>query len=522
MKGLPVFDLVIIVIYLIGMILVGIYFSRNNKNSDQFTKASGLIPGWAIGLSIYATFLSSNTFLGVPGKAFGSNWNAFVFSLSMPLAAWVASRYFVPFYRSTGEISAYTHLEHRFGAWARTYAVVCFLLTQLARMGSIFFGIALSLQALTGYSMQMIMIVMGICIIIYTVMGGIEAVIWTEVVQAVVKTFGALLILYLIVSNMPGGVSKIIEIGKSADKFSLGSFSPDFVSSSFWVVLLYGFFINLNNFGMDQNYVQRYHTASSSKAASKSIWLCVWLYVPASLMFFIIGSALYAYYEVNPELVQAVKHQVALERLPLQASAAQILELEKTLQPADYGDKIMPHFMVTKIPAGLVGLIVSAILSAAMSTISSGMNSSATVFTVDIYKRYFKPGITEQQNLRLLHLATVAFGLLGMGAGIAMIGVKSILDVWWELSGIFAAGMLGLFLLGMISRQTKNHEALLATLIGIAVIVWMTFSAQLPEQYEFLRSPLHKNMIIVIGTLSIFLAGILLTKLKNKNLKTAD
>lgn len=513
-KGLPILDLAIIVIYLIGMILVGVYFSRKNKNSEQFTKASGSIPGWAIGLSIYATFLSSNTFLGVPGKAFGGNWNAFVFSLSMPLAAWIASKYFVPFYRNTGEISAYTHLEKRFGPWARAYAVICFLLTQLARMGSIFFGIALSLQALTGYSMQIIMIVMGICIIIYTVLGGIEAVIWTEVVQAVIKTFGALLILYLIIANMPGGVSKVIEIGKTDDKFSLGSFSPDFISSSFWVVLLYGFFINLNNFGMDQNYIQRYHTAASSKAAAKSIWLCVWLYIPASLLFFVIGSCLYAYYQVHPELILAIKHQVAVERLPVNASASEILNLQNSLVPADYGDKIMPHFMVNKIPIGLVGLIVSAILSAAMSTISSGMNASATVFSVDIYKRYFKPGITDKQNLSLLHIATIGFGLLGMITGIAMIGVKSILDVWWELSGIFAAGMLGLFLLGLISRQTKNHEAILATIIGIAVIVWMTFSSLLPPAYETLKFSLHKNMIIVVGTLTIFLVGILLTKIK--------
>ncbi|KQS35731.1 sodium:solute symporter [Pedobacter sp. Leaf194] len=522
MKGLPIFDLAIIFIYLVGMILVGIYFSRKNKNSEQFTKASGRIPGWAIGLSIYATFLSSNTFLGVPGKAFGGNWNAFVFSISMPLAAWIASKYFVPFYRNTGEISAYTHLENRFGAWARVYAVVCFLLTQLARMGSIFFGIALSLQALTGYSMQVIMIVMGICIIFYTVLGGIEAVIWTEVVQAVVKTFGALLILYLIITNMPGGSSKILEIGRAHDKFSLGSFKLDFVGSSFWVVLLYGFFINLNNFGMDQNYIQRYHTASSSKAASKSIWLCVWLYIPASLLFFVIGSCLYAYYDVNPALVQSLKHQVAVERLPISASAAEILKLESGLKPADYGDKIMPHFMVTKIPAGLVGLIVSAILSAAMSTISSGMNASATVFSVDIYKRYIKPGINDRQNLSLLHIATVGFGLLGMIAGIAMIGVKSILDVWWELSGIFAAGMLGLFLLGIVSRKTKNHEAIIATMIGIAVIIWMTLSSLLPPQYEAFRNPLHKNMIIVVGTLTIFLTGVLLTKIKNRKATTTS
>ncbi|MBB6003782.1 sodium:solute symporter [Arcicella rosea] len=515
MKNLPFFDLAIIIIYLIGMVLVGFYFSRKNKNAEQFTTASGKIPGWAIGASIYATFLSSNTFLGVPGKAFGSNWNAFVFSLSMPLAAWVASKYFVPFYRNTGEVSAYTHLEHRFGAWARTYAVVCFLLTQLARMGSIFFGIALSLQALTGYSMEVIMLVMGVCIIIYTVLGGIEAVIWTEVVQAVIKTFGAILILYLIINEMDGGVGKIIDIGVANNKFSLGSFSLDFVDSSFWVVLLYGFFINLNNFGMDQNYIQRYHTTTSVKEASKSLWLCVWLYVPASLIFFVIGACLFAYYQVNPELIEAVKHQVALERLP-KASLTEIKAMMATLQPADYGDKVMPHFMVTKIPAGLMGLIISAILSAAMSTISSGMNSSATVFSVDIYQRYISKNNSEKKQMNLLHIATVVFGLLGMGTGIAMIGVKSILDVWWQLSGIFAAGMLGLFLLGIISRQTKNHEAFLATIIGILVIIWMTFSSNLPEEYAFLRNTLHKNMIIVIGTLSIFLSGILITKLKKR------
>jgi SSS family solute:Na+ symporter len=516
MRSLPTLDLAVTAMYLLAMLLVGVYFSRKNNNSDQFTKASGTIPGWALGISIYATFLSSNTFLGVPGKAFGTNWNAFVFSISMPLAAWIAAKYFVPFYRHTGEVSAYTHLEHRFGAWARTYAVVCFLLTQLARMGSIFFGIALSLQALTGFSMKMIIITMGVCIIIYTVLGGIEAVIWTEVVQGIVKTFGALLILYIVVANMPGGISKVAEIGIRDGKFSLGSYMPNFKQSTFWVVLLYGFFINLNNFGMDQNYVQRYHTASSSKQAVKSIWLCVWLYVPASLLFCIIGSALYAYYNIHPELTEALRHQVAVERLHGSASAVEIAQTAANLKPEDYGDKVMPNFMVTKIPAGLVGLIVSAILSAAMSTISSGMNASATVFSEDIYKRYFKPDITEKRTMRLLHWATTIVGVAGVIAGIAMIGVKSVLDVWWQLSGIFAGGMLGLFLLGIISKQSRNHEAIIAIAIGILVILWMTLSPLLPENYSLLRNTLHQNMVIVIGTLTILLTGLLFTKIRQR------
>jgi SSS family solute:Na+ symporter len=515
MNNLPFIDLAVIAVYMLAMIGIGMYFSRRNKNSDQFTKASGKIPGWAIGLSIYATFLSSNTFLGVPGKAFGSNWNAFVFSISMPLAAWIASKYFVPFYRNSGEISAYTHLEKRFGPWARTYAVICFLLTQFARMGSIFFGIALSLQALTGFSMQSIMIVMGICIIIYTVLGGIEAVIWTEVAQGIIKTLGALLILFLIVKEIPGGFSTIMDIATADQKMSLGSFSPDFTESTFWVVLFYGFFINLNNFGMDQNYIQRYHTAQTSKQASKSVWLCVWMYVPASFLFFVIGTALYAFYQTQPALIDPVKLQVAAERLGAAASSPEVKAMAASLTAADYGDKVLPFFMVNNIPTGLVGLIVSALLSAAMSTISSNMNASATVFTVDIYQRYIKPDITDKRKLYLLHVSTIAFGVIGLCTGLAMIGAKSLLDIWWELSGIFAGGMLGLFLLGMISRHTKNAAAITAVVIGIIVILWMTFSGNLNEKYAFLRNPLHKNMIIVVGTLSIFLAGLLFTKFRS-------
>ena len=515
MNNLPVLDIAIIILYMVSMVLIGVYFSGRNKNARQFTIASGKIPGWAIGLSIYATFLSSNTFLGVPGKSFGGNWNAFVFSLSMPLAAWVAAKYFIPFYRQTGEVSAYTHLEKRFGAWARTYAVICFLLTQFARMGSVFFGMALSLQALTGFSMTTIMLVMGICIILYTVMGGMEAVIWTEVAQGIIKTVGAVLILWLIIKEMPGGVQQVVHIAAASNKFSLGSAAVDFTQSTFWMVLCYGFFINLNNFGMDQNYIQRYHTAGSEKQAAKSVWLCVAIYVPASLLFFIIGTALFAYYQVNPEMIAPVKLTAAAERLGNGAAATAISAAAAQLQPADYGDKVLPHFMVTKIPTGLLGLIVSAILSAAMSTISSGMNASATVFTEDIVKKYFRP-LKEKAYLRILYLFAVVFGVAGLCTGLAMIGSKSVLDTWWELSGIFAGGMLGLFLLGFISRRTKNQEAYTAVITGIAVILWMSFSGLLPDKYAILRSPLHKNMIIVVGTLSIFLTGLLLTYTKRK------
>ncbi|MHA8065319.1 sodium:solute symporter [Aquirufa sp. ROCK2-A2] len=498
---LPIIDLSIIVIYLACMIGIGVYFSKRNSSSEQFTTASGQIPGWALGLSFYATFLSAITFLGDPGKSFGSNWNPFAFSLSIPFAAWVSTKYFVPFYRNNGEISAYTHLEKRFGSWARTYAMVCFIMTQLARMGTIFYGIALTINALTGIDMRLIIIVSGLCIIFYTVLGGMEAVIWTEVIQAILKTCGALMIIGIILYQT--GISKVIEIGIRDDKFSLGSFQPNFSISSVWVVLLYGFFINLTNFGIDQNYIQRYHTAQDAKAASKSIWLCVMYFVPVSFLFFFIGTALYTFYMENPALILDLKQQVATEKN---------MALD-SLKPSDYGDRVLPFFMKTQIPKGFLGLLMAALLSAAMSTMSSGMNSSATVFLKDIYLRYVQKDLAADKQLKVLHIATIVMGILGITFGICMIGVKSLLDVWWKLSGIFAGGMLGIFLMGFLAKNVENLAAKIAALFGVAIIAWISFKDSLPEN---LQSPFDSKMTVVIGTISIVSIGILVQKLIKK------
>jgi SSS family solute:Na+ symporter len=498
---MAVLDLLLILFYLLAMVGIGVYFSRKNKSSEQFTTASGSIPGWALGLSFYATFLSAITFLGDPGKSFGANWNPFVFSLSIPLAAIVATKWFVPFYRESGEISAYTHLEKRFGNWARTYAMVCFIMTQLARMGTIFYGIALTLNALTGIDMRLIILVAGLCIILYTVLGGMEAVIWTEVIQAILKTLGAGMILYLITLQTP--LSAIIERGMQEDKFSLGTFDFDFQTSSFWVILAYGFFINLTNFGIDQNYIQRYHTAKNPRDAAKSIWLCVLYYVPISFLFFFIGTALYSFYAENPALILELKQQVSLEKnIPYEA-----------LKASDYGDRVLPYFMKTQIPTGFLGLLIAALLSAGMSTMSSGMNSSATVFLKDIYLRYINPEADAKKQFRLLLIATTCMGGLGIVFGISMIGVKSLLDVWWKLSGIFAGGMLGIFLLGFLAKKVRNFEAKIAAVVGLLLIALMSFKDNLPEA---LQIPLDSKMTVIVGTVSIVGIGLLLQKMRAK------
>ncbi|HKH61286.1 MAG TPA: sodium:solute symporter [Flavitalea sp.] len=520
MNRLPVIDILVIVIYFISMILMGIYLGRKNKSTAQFTTASGKIPGWAIGISLFGTYLSSNTFIGNPGKAFGSNWNSFVFTLTLPIAAIIAVKFLIPFFRKIGEISAYEHLEKKFGPWARTYTVVCFLLTQLARTGTIFLGVGLTLNALTGFDIRLIILVTGIVVTLYTVVGGMEAVIWTEVVQSVIKTAGAILVLVVVILSVQGGVSEIYDVSVASNKFSLGSTKIDFTTDTFWVIFLYGLLINLTNFGVDQNYVQRYHAAPTVKEASKSLWLCVYMYLPSSLMFFIIGTCLYTYYHQHNDLLMQVKQQVASIQLGVGASAEAIATKSAGLTDAEIGDKVLPHFIVSRVPSGIVGLIFAAILSAAMGTISSGFNSSATIYMIDIHRRYINKNINDRQQLRILYFATIIIGLVATGVGMSIVGANSVLDLWWKLSGIFAGGMLGIFSLSMLARHASRSAVLIAVINGTLIILWMVFSQSEIFPPAF-RNPLHANMTIVVGALSIFLTGWVLKKLQKPSMVQA-
>ena len=515
---LPLIDLIVLLVYLTGVVALGCWFVRKSRTSEQFMKAAGSLPGWAVGLSIFGTFLSSNTFLGVPGKAYGGNWNFFVFTLTLPVAALIAVRVFVPFYRRSGEISAYHHLEARFGPWARTYAVICYVLTQLARVATILFAVSMALSMLTGWNIATIILVTGAVVTLYTLLGGIEAVIWTDVVQSMVLLAGALLVTAMLLFGMPEGPGQAIEIAMQHDKFSLGSFEPNFTESTFWVVLLYGIFINLTNFGIDQSYIQRYHAANSDAAAKRSVWLGALLYVPVSLLFFFIGSTLFSYYQVHPEMMQSVKHEVAKrnieesdEEISPEIYPQRVEETIALLQDEDIADSVFPHFITKALPPGIAGLLIAAIFAAAMSSIDTSLNSSATVIMSDLYRRHVNPALDERGIMRVLHVATVAVGVLGTGGALAMIGVKSILDTWWMLAGVFSGGMLGLFLLGMIARRAGSAAAAIGVTIGVLVIFWMSLSKKLPAELDWLRNPLHAHMTVVVGTLTIFLVGLIVS-----------
>ena len=475
-------DLAILVAYLVGVTVFGcsFYFRKNAKGAAGFVVGSGHVPSWAIGLSIFATHVSSISFIALPAKAFASNWNAFVLSLTVPLMALVAAFVFVPLYRSLGSVSAYAFLERRFGAWARMYGSACFLVMQTARSGIILYLLAILLKTLFGWSVPAIILVVGLATCIYSMLGGVLAVIWTDAVQSLVLMAGTLLCVGVLIFTMPDGISAAATRIWSEGKISLGSFSfADWASETFWVTFIYAVFINMQNFGVDQSFTQRYISAKDGRAAFKSVCFGSFLYVPVTLCFVAIGTLLWAYYMGRPD------------SLPAEIAAVK--------------DSVFPYFIVHSLPVGVTGLLVAAIVAAAMSTVSSTLNSGATVIMEDWYRRYVRRNASDRSCVTVLRASTILLGFASVSVAFAVIGVESALSTWWMLQSVLSGGMLGLFLLGCASKRVSSKQAAIATILGVAVVAWVVF----------FQKSFQPNLAIVFGTCVLFLSGIGLSLLRN-------
>lgn len=471
-----IIDIIVFLLFTGGVVAFGCSFFKKKGTSEEFTSAGRSLPGWVVGMSIFATYVSSISYLGYPGKAFSGDWNAFVFSLSIPIASYFAARYFVPFYRSQDSISAYSFLENRFGPWARIYASSCYLLTQIARTGSILYLLALPMNVLLGWHIQTIIVVTSVAIVLYSMLGGMKAVIWTEAIQGIILIGGALVCMFILLFDMPGGPVQTFSIAMEDGKFSLGSFGSSLSESTFWVCLIYGIFTNLQNYGIDQSYVQRYHTAKNEKEAKFSALFGGYLFIPVSAVFFMIGTGLYAFYKVHPGI------------LPDGVGA----------------DYVFPFFIVNELPVGLTGLLIASIFAAGMSTIATSVTSASTIILTDYYQR-FRKHAGNRERMLVLKLSSVGVGVAGILVAFAFMSVQSALDAWWALASIFSGGMLGLFLLGYISRKARNFDAVLGVVCGVILVCWIVISPFV-----------HANLAIVFGTLLIFLVGFLSANLLNK------
>jgi len=444
---------ILLITYLGGMLFLGYFFMRREKGTEDFFKGGGRIPWWAAGMSIFATMLSAITFMAIPAKAYATDWKYFPMAIAILIMAFPVVKYYLPFFRRLNVTTAYEYLEKRFSYATRFLASSLFIVFMIARMALVLFLPSLALTTVTGIDIYTCIVLMGIITIIYCTMGGVEAVVWGDVIQGFVLLGGALFAAIFLVSGMEGGAGKLLEITMENQKFAMFDLAFNWKSATLWVVLLGGLANNLISYSSDQTVIQRYLTTKDEKSAARSIIMNGILSVVVSVLFYFIGSALYAHYKTQPE------------------------ELNFVMQNTD---AIFPHFIMSKMPLGLAGLLIAAIFSATMSTVSSNVNSISTAFTSDFYRHFF-PGVSDKKQLKVARWSGVLFGVIGVGLALLMasMNIRSLFDYFNYILGLLASGLGALFLMGIFFPRIGTRSALTGFVLGTAFLFFVNLATEI-------------------------------------------
>ena len=458
-------DYIVIAISLLLSLGVGFYFAKRQTSTDSYFAGGRSIPSWAIGMSILATLISSITFLAYPGAAFKSNWillvQAFMVVIVLSGMVW----FVVPLYRKVIGLSAYEYFEKRFGFFARMYSSIGFTLTHFSKMGTVFFLLALAIASMTGLNAYWVIWIIGIAIILITLMGGIEAVIWLDVIQGFMLIGGGLLCLGLILFIPAGGPSAILHNAFANNKISFGPYAWDLTKLTFIVMVFNGIFYGIQKYGTDQTIVQRYLTAKSDKGAVRAALMGVLLSLPLWALFMFIGTGLFSFYKVSGF----------------------------TLPPNINPDAVFPYFIMTQLPDGVTGLVISALIAAAVSSLDSDLNCLAAIGVEDYYVR-FRPKSTDRQRLKMGKIIVVLSGILSLLIASLYVaaGSQGVLGIVFGLYAIFSGGIAGIFLLGIFSKRANRQG------LNIGIFTCIVFTA-----YAVLTSmKINGSPILDLGSLN--------------------
>ncbi len=486
--SLHVIDYIIIIASLIAPIYISIRFSRQQTNTNNYFKGSGNIPAWAVGMSILATLISSITFLAYPGSGYSSNWILLVQGLMVPITLIFFIRFVVPLYRKVIGISAYEYFEKRFGFGARLYTSLAFFLAHFSKMGTVFYLIALAFSKMVGIGTVEMIWVMGALIILITLLGGIEAVIWMDVVQGFVLIAGGIITLGIIIFSTTGGLPAILSTASEAGRTGFGPFTFDWTSLTFFVMAINGVFYAIQKYGTDQTIVQRYLTAKSDKDAIKASLIGVLMSVPVWALFMFIGTALFAYYQINgamlPEGIKA--------------------------------DAVFPHFIMTQLPVGVIGLVLAGLLAAAISSLDSDLNCLSAIFMEDYFLRINKNADPDRQMF-LSRVIIVIAGLASILIALYYVNVggKGVLGIVFKLYAIFSGGIAGLFLLGIFVPKANKRGAYIGILTSVLFTAYAVVtstelsSGKLILDLGDLNFTHHKYMLGVYSHVILFVVGYL-------------
>ena len=460
----------VIILYLAGMLGIGFYFSRKEKSTEQFFKGGSNIPWWVAGVSIFATALSAITFLSIPAKAYSADWNMFMFNMAIIMIVPIVIHFYIPFFRKLKVASAYQYLEERFSTAVRYLASTFFCIFMFARVAVVLFLPSLALNAVTGLDIYLCIFLMGVVTIIYCTIGGIEAVVWGDFIQGIILVGGALLCLFWIVGGVDGGFTTIMDVAIDDQKFKILDFSLDPTKPVLWIAILGGIANQLLTYTSDQSVIQRYITVKDTSDTKKGLWLNGILSIPIAFIFFGIGTGLYVFFKQNPDLLAVTMSN---------------------------SDSIFPHYIMCKLPAGVAGLLIAAIFAAAMSTLSSNINSASTVMTEDFYSKWGR-NVTDAKKMTFAKVSGIVVGGLGivMAIALATFDIASLWDQFNFFLGLLTSGLGGLFMMGIFTKRIGPKAAFTGFAGSIVVLL-------LCNGYTHITVVLYG----LIGLVSCFLIG---------------
>jgi solute:Na+ symporter, SSS family len=437
-------DYLVIGGYLAAITAFGSWFARFQKTTRDYFLTDRSVPWWAVCFTVVATETSTLTFIGIPASAYAGNMTFLQLALGYVIGRIIVSVLFIPAYFRGDLFTSYELLQRRFGTSVKTLSAGIFLLTRSLADGIRLYATALVIAVVTQVPVTWVALVLGAAMIVYTVRGGVSAVIWTDVVQMFVYIAGAAAIAAALLMQIQGGWSAVVAAGQAAGKFQFLDLSLDFTRPyTLWAGVIGGVALTLSTHGTDQFLVQRLLAARSAREASQGLVLSGFIVFAQFIVFLFIGVMLFAYYQQNP--------------LP---------------QPLTRTDEILPVFVVTTLTHGLAGFIVAAIVAAALSP---SLNAMAATTVNDFYLRYLRPDADQRMQMRVSRQATIAWGVVQLA--IALGGQfmdRSVLDAGLAVLSFASGAVLGAFLLGTLLPGVGEREALAGMIAGLIVmtIVW--------------------------------------------------
>ncbi|MCA9229318.1 MAG: sodium:solute symporter [Planctomycetales bacterium] len=476
--AIELIDFLIVIGYLGGVLAFGLWVGRGQRSTVDYFLGGRSLPWWALLLSIVATETSTVTFLSIPGYAFAQNGDLRFLQITL---GYIVGRLLVvfillPLYFSGSNFTSYQVLENRFGTTSRRATSLLFLVTRNLSDALRLFLSALALQQAIGIGITSCVVGLGVFTIAYTVFGGVKSVVWNDCIQFLIYMVGAIAALGVIFSLLPEGFEQFWQFSQEQGKLRIFDFDPSLTkrSMTFWAGLIGGMFLTGATHGTDQLMVQRYLSAKSQRGAGWAVALSGLIVCAQFALFLLIGAALACFYDAFPPVVP--------------------------FGEAD-GDRVFSHFIVNSLPQGLVGLTLAAVFAAAMSTLSSSLNSSATALVNDIYLPLAERELSPAEQLRVSRMATIGFGILQIAIAILSyhLGVtQGTVGKVLAIAGFALGPMLGLYFLAVFTPRVAQQSALVGFFVGLAVLSWI-----------FIATNLHWAWYAAVGSISTFAVGYL-------------